>query len=288
MKGHHEGKQAPVTMHFSFVVSSGLGYQIPSLFQNDSSFLEFQKALRSLKKHGFTGVELNLDSDEQRVLSKIRESINEEGLRLVAVGTGLIYVQKKLSFTDLDSAKRRKALEMVKTLLRFASNEHAVTVIGLVRGAPSGDIDAARKLLREGLVECDRTATEHGTRIALEAINRYETPLLNTAREVAALIDEERLAATGLLLDTFHMNIEEASIEETIRDYISKITHFHIADSNRWPPGYGHLRVEQQLRLLERLGYEGWVSVETIAKPDNMSAVVDTAHFLRTHNFIQA
>jgi sugar phosphate isomerase/epimerase len=276
-----------MTMHFAFVVSSGLGYHIPSLFQNDSSFLEFEEALRSLKKHGFTGVELNLDSDQQRALSRIRETINEQGLRIAAVGTGLIYAKKKLSFTDLDSTKRRKALKVVKGLIQFASIEHAIIVIGLVRGIPSGgEIDAASKLLREGLVECDRAATEYGTRIALEAINRYETPLLNTARDVTALIEEERLAATGLLLDTFHMNIEEASIEETIHKYISRITHIHIADSNRWPPGYGHLGVEQKLRLLEGLGYDGWVSAETLPKPDNMSAVVDTAHFLRTHNFM--
>jgi sugar phosphate isomerase/epimerase len=274
-------------MRFAFVVSSGLGYQIPGLFQDDSSFLEFEVALQSLKKHGFTGVELNLDSDEQRVLSKIRESINQQGLQLAAVGTGLIYAKNKASFTDLDPAKRRKALAVVKGLLRFASGEHAIVVIGLVRGVPSGEIEAATKLLREGLLECDQAATEYGACIALEAINRYETPLLNTARDVVALIEEERLAATGLLLDTFHMNIEEASMAETIRKYISRIAHFHIADSNRWPPGHGHLKVEDSLRLLEALGYDGWVSAETLPKPDNARAVVDTAHFLRTHNFIQ-
>jgi sugar phosphate isomerase/epimerase len=274
-------------MRGAFVVSSGLGYQIPGLFQDDSSFFEFERALQCLKKHGFTGVELNLDSDEQRVLSKIRHSINQQGIQLAAVGTGLIYAKNKLSFTDFDPAKRRKALAVVKGLLGFASGEHAIVVIGLVRGVPPGEIEAATKLLREGLVECDRAATEYGARIALEAINRYETPLLNTARDVVAVIEEERLAATGLLLDTFHMNIEEASMEETIRKYISRIAHFHIADSNRWPPGHGHLKVEDSLRLLEALGYDGWVSAETLPRPDNARAVVDTAHFLRTHNFLQ-
>jgi sugar phosphate isomerase/epimerase len=280
-------KQTRETMHCAFVVSSALGYNIPKLFQTDSSFVEFDRALRCLKKHGFTGVELNLASDEQRVLSRIRESINEQELRLAAVGTGSIYVKNKLSFTELNSAKREKALRVVKGLLRFASSEHAVLVIGMVRGAPSGEIEAASRLLREVLVECDRAATESGGRIALEAINRYETPLLNTARDVAALIEEERLNATGLLLDTFHMNIEEASIEETIRKHMSRIAHFHIADSNRWPPGHGHLRIEQLLGLLEELGYDGWISTETLPKPNNTTAVAETAHFLRTHNFIQ-
>jgi sugar phosphate isomerase/epimerase len=281
-------KQTRKTMHFAFVVSSGLGYYIPNLFQADSSFSDFNEALQSLNEHGFTGVELNLASDEERVLSRITELINGHGLRLAAVGTGLIYAKNKLSFTELDSAKRERALQIVKGLLRFASGEHAVLVIGLVRGGPSGELEGASRLLRKALVECDRTAVEYGARIALEAINRYETPLLNTAKDVTAVIEDERLNATGLLLDTFHMNIEEASIEETIRKYVSKIMHFHIADSNRWPPGHGHLRVEQNLSILEQLGYDGWVSAETLPKPDNSSAVADTAHFLRTHKFIRA
>jgi sugar phosphate isomerase/epimerase len=275
-------------MRFAFVVSSGLGYQIPRLFQDDSSFLKFTEALQSLRTHGFTGVELNLDSDEQRVLSRIRESISKAGLQLAAVGTGLVSAQRGLSFTDLDPTKRGKALGIVKGLLRFASSEHAIVVIGLVRGVPPGDINAASKLLRESLVECDQTARACGGRIALEAINRYETPLLNTAKDVITLIQEEQLAATGLLLDTFHMNIEETSPNETIREFASKTVHFHIADSNRWPPGYGHIKFEDALRVLEESGYQGWVSTETLPKPSNMRAVADTAKFLSAHGLMDA
>jgi sugar phosphate isomerase/epimerase len=273
-------------MHFAFVISSNLGYRIPNLFKNDSSFMEFETALQLLQKCGFGGVELNLDSDDPGVLSRIRDSILEQGLRLAAVGTGLIYAGKGLSFTDRDSTKRGKALATVKELIRFAGSDHAILVIGLVRGVPTEGIDA-RKLFRHSLVECDKAATEYGTRVALEAINRYETPILNTATDVATVIQEERLAATGLLLDSFHMNIEERSIEETIRKHFTKTVHFHIADSNRWPPGYGHLKVEDHLRLLEKLGYNGWVSTEALPKPDNTKAVTETARFLRTHNFIE-
>ncbi len=273
-------------MRFSFVVSGGLGYHIPDLFENESSFTEFEKALQILRKYGFTGVELNLSFDEKQLLSRIKDSIHQHGLRLAAVGTGLIYVGKGLSLTDPDSAKREKALAIVKELIRFASGEHAIVVIGMVRGAASGEVDAS-KLLRRSLVECDETASEYKVRLALEAINRYETSLLNTASDVAGVIQEEGLTATGLLLDSFHMNIEEASIDGTIREYCPRLTHFHIADSNRLPPGHGHLRVEDQLRLLEKLGYDGWVSAETLPKLDNEEAVKETARFIAMHAFNQ-
>jgi 5-keto-L-gluconate epimerase len=273
-------------MRFAFIVSSSMGYQIDGLFHNESSFDEFEKALHILKQHGFSGVELNLSFDDQPRLRRIKRAIDESGLKLAAVGTGLLYVRERVSFTEPDYDKRAKALSIVKNLIRFASGEHAVVIIGRVRGSPSPNDQAAEKHLREGLVQCDREAKENNVHLVLEAINRYETSLLNTANEVVRLIDSERLAATGLLLDTFHMNIEEQSIRNSIRNNASRIDHFHIADSDRWPPGHGHLEIQELLRVLENSGYTGWVSAETLPKPDSSRAVTDTAEFLKTYRFI--
>ena len=273
-------------MRFAFVISPSLGYRIPHLFHNDSSFIEFENALRILKEHGYDGVELNLNFDDQQKLNKIKKSIDDVGLKLAAVGTGLLYAEDRLSFIDPDPSKREKALSIVQELVRFASGQHAVVIIGLVRGTLPQDAEIAEGLLRRGLVECDAAAKKYSTKIALEAINRYETSLLNTADDVIKLIEEENLTATGLLLDTFHMNIEERSIRETIRDSSSSIAHFHIADSNRWPPGYGHLKVGDLLDCLAESGYNGWVSAETLPKPNNKQAVIDTAQFLKTHKFM--
>lgn len=200
------------------------------------------------------------------------------------IGTGLIYLGKGLSFTDPDPAIREKAIGIVKGLIRFASTENSVVVIGMVRGNPSAN--NAVELLIESLRECDKAATESGARLVLEAINRYETSLLNTAAHVADLIQAEQLTATGILLDSFHMNIEEPSIEESMRKYHERIGHFHIADSDRWPPGHGHLKIEGQLRLLRDIGYEDWVSAEVLPKPDNKAAVKETADFLKAQKFL--
>jgi sugar phosphate isomerase/epimerase len=273
-------------MRFAFVISPSLGYRIPNLFESDSSFVEFENALQILKQHEFDGVELNLNFDDRQRLNRIKKSIDDAGLKLAALGTGLLYARDRLSLTDPDSNKRAKPLSIIKELVRFASEEHAVVVIGLVRGTLPQDAQVAEKLLREALIECDATAKKYGTKIALEAINRYETSLLNTADDAFRLIEKENLSATGLLLDTFHMNIEERSILGTLHDLASKIVHFHIADSNRWPPGYGHLKVEDLLNCLAGSGYNGWVSAETLPKPNNVQAVVNTAQFLKNHKFI--
>jgi sugar phosphate isomerase/epimerase len=72
----------------------------------------------------------------------------------------------------------------------------------------------------------------------------------------------------GLLLDTFHMNIEEASVEESIRTCDKYIFHFHVADSNRWYPGGGHLDFGTILQALQSTGYQGWISGEFMPRPD--------------------
>lgn len=272
-------------MRFSYVVSSGLGYRIPGLFETNSSFTEFADALKLLHRQGFSGVELNMATTERKTLSRITKSIRKEGVQLAAVGTGLLYLNRGLHLTDRNVARRRKAISAIEELIKLSSGERATVIIGLIRGGILKGVNAG-ELLRKALVECDRLASEYGTSLALEAINRYETYLLNTAAEVVEMIHEENLRSTGLLLDTFHMNIEETSIEETVRKHRGMVAHFHIADSNRCAPGLGHLQIQNILKILEELGYQGWVSTEVLSKPDNVSAVISTAGYLRERHLI--
>jgi sugar phosphate isomerase/epimerase len=89
----------------------------------------------------------------------------------------------------------------------------------------------------------------------------------------------------GLLLDTFHMSIEEPDIEATIRKCGMSIFHFHVADSNRWYPGAGHLDFKSILKTLFATGYSGWVSGEFLPNPDAETAAKEAVTYLRQiHN----
>ena len=273
-------------MRFAFVVSRWLGYRIPDLFETSESFHEFEKALEQLKLNGFEGVELNLHFSDESLMKRISEAITDAGLHLAAVGTGLLYAIQHLSFTDPDPAVRTRAVAAVKDLIRFASESDARLIIGMIRGSGALNTEDAREWFEKCIQECDATAQEIGIKLALEAINRYETQSLNTAEEVAAVTDKCNLQATGLLLDTFHMNIEERSIDQTIAKYTSRLVHFHIADSNRWPPGNGHLDIAGLLGQLRDSGYSGWVSTEALPNPSPAAAVKQTADYLRLHNLL--
>ncbi|RPI82196.1 MAG: sugar phosphate isomerase/epimerase, partial [Chloroflexi bacterium] len=95
------------------------------------------------------------------------------------------------------------------------------------------------------------------------------------------LIEQVGADNFGLLLDTFHMNIEEPVIEESIRMCGEHIFHFHVADSQRWYPGSGHLDFTTILDALYRTGYNGYVSGEFMPKPDPDTAAKRNIDYLR-------
>lgn len=85
---------------------------------------------------------------------------------------------------------------------------------------------------------------------------------------VSSFIRERGLSNTGMLMDTFHMNIEEADITASIRQCAPEIQYVHIADSNRRYPGAGHTDFLSILRTLREIGYEGALSAEILPYPD--------------------
>jgi len=86
----------------------------------------------------------------------------------------------------------------------------------------------------------------------------------------------------GLLLDTFHMNIEEPDIYQSIENADQQIFHFHIADSNRWYPGAGHLDFPKIVSKLEAVNYNGFLSAEILPFPDGNTSAEKTIQFMTT------
>ena len=98
------------------------------------------------------------------------------------------------------------------------------------------------------------------------------TSLLNSVEEGLEFIDKVGAENLGMLLDTFHMNIEEPSIERSITLAGDKIFHFHYADSNRLYPGAGHLNFVSILDALYSTGYSGYISGEHRPDPNPQMA----------------
>jgi len=162
-------------------------------------------------------------------------------------------------------------------------------ILGLIRGTVGEGVDREEAMgwLVEALRDCCLEAEKQGVKLVIEPINRYETNLINTVEEALGLIEavEEAQAGIenvcGLLLDTFHMNIEEPSIRDSIVRAGDRVAHVHVADSNRWPPGYGHIDFGEIYRTLDEIGYEGYISAECLPKPSSAEAVSAAAEHMR-------
>ncbi len=115
--------------------------------------------------------------------------------------------------------------------------------------------------------EAIRKAEDHGLTYNVEVVNRFEQFLLNTAEEGVNYAKAVGSPSLKVLLDTFHMNIEENSISEAIELAGNYLGHFHIGENNRKPPGTGTIPWKKIINSLEKIRYEGWVVMEPFLKP---------------------
>jgi len=124
--------------------------------------------------------------------------------------------------------------------------------------------DRAVKNLR---IVCDMAA-ERGLQIALEPLNRFESDLINTADDVLRLVNDINHPAAQIMLDGFHMNIEERDIEKAIITAGDKLIHVQVSENYRGTPGTGQTNWNAYKKGLEAINYRGTVTIESFT-PDN-------------------
>lgn len=237
--------------------------------------------VRRIADLGYDGVELAVRDPDLLDRDALGAALTERKLAVPAIGTGQAFGEDGLSFTDTRPEVRRRAIERVRSHIRLARSLGALVIIGLVRGrrAPGLDESQAGQWLIDALRECASESAD--VRLAVEPINRYETDLVNTVASGLALIERVGQGNVGLLLDTFHMNIEEPSIPESVLLAGDRVFHVHIADSNRRHPGAGHLDFRPVIGALDRIGYGGFLSAEILPLPDPDTAAARTIEHMR-------
>ncbi len=139
--------------------------------------------------------------------------------------------------------------------------------LGGVIYAPWGRFDPIHKAERtarsaEILAKLSPDLETYEVTLAIEAINRFETDLVNTATQAVALARAAGAGRVGVLLDTFHLNIEEKDIKAAITRTGDHLVHFHVSDNDRGVPGSGHIAWNEVRDGLTEIGYDGWVVAE--------------------------
>ncbi len=224
---------------------------------------------------GYDAVELHWPDPALIDLDLISKACESADMTISAFATGRAYVQDGLSLIHDDSSIRTAALDRLISYVDAAAKFGASVIIGCMRGNLPGGADPAPYL--ERLASASKFAADHaakqGVQIVFEAINRYENNYLNTAEETAAFIRNYNLQNTRILLDTFHMNIEDANMAEAILSCNDLVGYMHIADSNRHFPGAGHMDLSKIASALKTIKYSGFLSAECLPLPNSDAAL---------------
>ncbi len=127
---------------------------------------------------------------------------------------------------------------------------------------PGQNREEIEKVLMEIFLASGEYAKEKGVILGLEALNRYETNIIRTLRESKEMTDRIKSPNVKVMGDTYHMNIEEVSLDGAIREMGQDLIHLHLADSNRLAPGEGHIDYRSVFKALKEINYQGYCSLE--------------------------
>jgi sugar phosphate isomerase/epimerase len=252
-------------MKFGITASTFATAQRPATFGDG----QITKHLQGIKDLGYHGIDLFIRPMGEKDLSGLKTALDEAGLE-VSVIFPIVMFEKGLVLSDPDSARREEAVRIYKDQIETATKLNAHIVLGFGRGIPQeGEQEGSyQRRLAESLVEISEYGERRGVEIMLEPIHRYLISSFNRVDQCLEFFNRFQLGSVKLLLDTFHMNIEEKSLEEAIRLAGDRIGHVHVVDNNRGAPGDGHLSFKQIIQTLMTTGYDRYLSVETQPEVD--------------------
>jgi len=244
---------------------------------------EWKEIGQKMSKIGYDGIEVAIKNPFDVDINLLAKFLYENNLELSAIGTGQAYFDEGLSLTSTDLEKRKKAITYLKKHMELGSKFNAVVIIGLIRGKIGHHQNNTEvlTLLSENIKELDEYAETIGAELAIEPINRYETDLMHTALQAANFIRENALCKTGILLDTFHMNIEESQWIEAIDSAKDYLKYIHISDSNRRFPGCGHIDFSTIITHIKKSGYKGFYSGEMLPLPNLDTALYNYYQYMK-------
>jgi len=118
-------------------------------------------------------------------------------------------------------------------------------------------------VLVKNLGELARYAGDNGVILCVEPLNRFETSFINLAEQAIEVVDRVDHPNCQVMLDTFHMNIEEKSLGNAIRAAGKRLRHVHACENDRGAPGSGNVTWNEVAQALKDIKYDGPVVIES-------------------------
>ena len=227
---------------------------------------EFSRLAPRVKQMGFDLFEFGIESTTDLDYTQAARVARDNGLAVsvcAAMGPDRDLIHS-------DASIRKNGMEYVRHCIDAAKTLGARNVVGPLYSAvgrtwQSTEDERKRDtdLLVRQLGELSRHAGDSGVTLCVEPLNRFETSFMNLASQAIDVVDRVGHPACGILLDTFHMNIEERSIGDALRAAGSRVKHVHGCENDRGAPGSGHVPWNEVRDALKDIKYDGPVVIES-------------------------
>ena len=220
--------------------------------------------LPRLRERGFDGFEIPVFEPAKVRASAIRRALEANSLECTVcciLPRGLSPISEE---PEIRSKTRQHLLECISVCAELGS-----ALMGGPIYAPIGYLPGRRRTPEEWrwAVECFSALKdgldEYQIDLALEPLNRFETFFLNTAHDAQMLCQEIDHRRIGVLLDTFHTNIEEKDPAKAFHSVGRRLKHVHACENDRGIPGTGHVDFRGIVRVLHAMKYAGWITIES-------------------------
>jgi D-psicose/D-tagatose/L-ribulose 3-epimerase len=219
-----------------------------------------------IKAMGYDAVEIPVEYPDKIQARKVMEALDANGLEPVVCGA----FGPTRDLTHEDPSVHETCFSYITACFDLCNAWDSTFLAGPMYSA----VGKARMLTAEQRkIEWDRAvknlykvcnlAMERGLQIALEPLNRFESDLVNTAEDVMRLVKDVNHPAAKVLLDGFHMAIEEHDLEKAIVTVGDKLIHVQVSENYRGTPGTGQTPWKSLKAGLAKINYEGVVSIES-------------------------
>jgi D-psicose/D-tagatose/L-ribulose 3-epimerase len=224
--------------------------------------------LEALKATGYDGVEIPIFEGTPDHFAEVGRLLDEIGLGRTAI---TVVPTEDRNPIGKDAAQRKAAVDYLKYCVDCTAALGAGCVGGPVTQtlghfSGKGPTQTERNRARSVHRKAGDYAAKQGVRIAIEAVNRFETYFVNTMDALADYLDfVDHPAITGMY-DTFHANIEEVDPVGVIGRTRRHISHVHVSENDRGVPGRGHVPWDATFKALKKARYDGWLTIEAFGR----------------------
>lgn len=230
-----------------------------------------QELFPKIAQMGFDVVEIAVEDPSLINIQEVKKALNQYGLKANICGA----FGAARDFTNDDATFHKTSFSYIESCLDFCVEVETdffggpmYSAVGKARMcSPEQRKTEWNRAVTNLRIVC-KMAEERGLKIALEPLNRFESDLVNTAEDVLRLVNDIDHPAAKIMLDGFHMNIEEKDVEQAIITAGDKLIHLQVSENYRGTPGTGQTNWSAYKKGLERIKYSGTITIESFT-PEN-------------------